>query len=435
MTSENTDLAKLLAITDVAIALRNQSEEGQTTFSADEQKLDLKDRILKMSEKTGEKLSEEDAFTAVDNYMNNAHSFRTPQRNTGYKLASMFTERIKILKHYVAPVLAVGVVATLTWGGINYGAKLSAEKAEKNKIAQEAREKQDKIDQEKRAKQAKLDHEAKIELAVENLYSRKQNLTERTNFLSTLKGDYTNFNEMIVVSNLELDSTDPFFAKFCSDGTATDDVTQDNVQKAELEMNSAKASLDKVANVVSAGNSVIQAEKFYKAGKDIAEEQLAIDKLDGIYLNVQSAARSINATQLENQANQLNRIHELLSQELTYKIVTKTGVKSGIDRYYTDSRGRRASGVYLIIEASNSNGRIVPQDITSEETNRTSTVSMWGDRVPNATYEAVKRDKMDNGRIENNVYAIKARGYITPQVKMKGRDGQPLRREGQITKW
>jgi len=42
-------------------------------------------------------------------------------------------------------------------------------------------------------------------------------------------------------------------------------------------------------------------------------------------------------------------------------------------------------------------------------------VAAWGVRVPEATYEAVRRDKQDNGIIESDILGEKMRGEIEPR--------------------
>ena len=53
--------------------------------------------------------------------------------------------------------------------------------------------------------------------------------------------------------------------------------------------------------------------------------------------------------------------------------------------------------------------------MTSEEDGKTRTVKQWGLRVKASVFEQVKRDKMDDGIINNNVVGLKKRGYLQPR--------------------
>jgi len=53
--------------------------------------------------------------------------------------------------------------------------------------------------------------------------------------------------------------------------------------------------------------------------------------------------------------------------------------------------------------------------VTSEEDGKTHAVKQWGLRVKTSVFEQIKRDKMDDGIINNNVFGRKRRGYLQPQ--------------------
>ena len=66
--------------------------------------------------------------------------------------------------------------------------------------------------------------------------------------------------------------------------------------------------------------------------------------------------------------------------------------------------------------------------ITSEEDGTTKNVKQWGLRVDAATFDAVRRDKLDDGIIQNNRFGVKQRGYLKPQYLMPTTGGA-------ITRW
>ena len=61
--------------------------------------------------------------------------------------------------------------------------------------------------------------------------------------------------------------------------------------------------------------------------------------------------------------------------------------------------------------------------IVNEENGKTETVKKWGVRVPEATFEAIRADKSDDGIVENNVLGEKHRGSLKVDYLMDVEDG------------
>lgn len=115
-----------------------------------------------------------------------------------------------------------------------------------------------------------------------------------------------------------------------------------------------------------------------------------------------------------------------LDQTYVLKVVNRAGEKTGVYRIPQVNQAARV--YYLIVEAFSADGTKLSLPITSETTGDTTTVSKWGVRVPKATYDAVARDKLDDGLIENDVLGRKERGALKPTYAMTV-DG------GTITAW
>jgi hypothetical protein len=113
---------------------------------------------------------------------------------------------------------------------------------------------------------------------------------------------------------------------------------------------------------------------------------------------------------------------------LTYQlmIVARPGEQSGAFRI--PGRNQSARNYYLIVEAIGPGGSAIPMPITSEETGMTKTVTKWGVRVTQETFEAVRRDKQDDGIIQNRKVGEKQRGHLGITYAM------PVR-SGAITEW
>ena len=100
-------------------------------------------------------------------------------------------------------------------------------------------------------------------------------------------------------------------------------------------------------------------------------------------------------------------------QEYHLRIVSREGVQSGVWR--VPENNANARNYYVIVYAVTSDGKRLELTITSEEDGKTHTVKQWGLRVQESVFEQIKRDKMDDGIINNNVFGIKKRGSLQPR--------------------
>lgn len=94
-----------------------------------------------------------------------------------------------------------------------------------------------------------------------------------------------------------------------------------------------------------------------------------------------------------------------------------------VSRLNPDSRN-----YYLIVEAVQPDGQRIPVTVVNEETGKAETVTRWGVRVPEAFFDTIRRDKQDNGIIEQNPIGQKLRGELEPRY------GFP-KEGGAITSW
>jgi len=75
------------------------------------------------------------------------------------------------------------------------------------------------------------------------------------------------------------------------------------------------------------------------------------------------------------------------------------------------------------VEAVDPAGRVLTVPIENEETKRIERVKAWGLRVDQSTFEAVARDKRDDGIIARDRFGYKARGSLVPEYEMKTTGG------------
>lgn len=122
----------------------------------------------------------------------------------------------------------------------------------------------------------------------------------------------------------------------------------------------------------------------------------------------------------------LERLRNDLLQTYEVRIVSRPGEDSGIYRIPDVNTGTR--NYYLIVEGITPDGERLMLPIRNEETGTTEVVAKWAVRVPEATYEAVRQDKLDDGIVQNGVVARKPSGVLEPTYTMEVSGGA-------ITEW
>ena len=146
-------------------------------------------------------------------------------------------------------------------------------------------------------------------------------------------------------------------------------------------------------------------------GTGVAGSDLAT--FDAAYNRAESLARVETVGEVTQAVADVEDMVDLLSADYAYRIVNRSGVRSGVWRYSNDSPDQRNH--YLVVEALDSKGEAITLPIRSEETGKTERVDIFAVRVPEAEYNRVGEDKKDNGIIEKDVIGNKPRGALTPK--------------------
>jgi len=472
------DVKAFLKIMDVATAVRQQREQVSKHLDIEEQKKDIIKRLKATYEVTGEKLTDEEIEAAIDSFFSGLYSFKEPEKDFSYKLAEKYIDRGRIFRTYVAPgLVAAGVITVTVLGALAIRSSYKHGQEEKvEKAVEQAYKRKNIFERQIKGLQAndaagldKIVSEAFITLSntgfffqnycpegVADKHVTQENYKEVGEKLENVKAslisveyrlkkgsELVSYEQGLVSEKKTLDlqikeirdMKPPWQLKkkaemFYSEGiVAVESRELEQARQYSRQLAEIKTSTQKFAVLPD------QVEKLYTSIKSVAKEDKAIETANGYYKDAQTHIESGDVDLLNASVLQLKDLDALLRQEYTLRIVSRRGVKSGIDRYYTDERGRRASGHYLILEAVNSRGQTMPIRIMNEENGRTQAVNMWGERVPNAVYERVKRDKLDNGIINNNIFGKKQKGYLEPVVIMEDTKGKILERAGQITRW
>jgi hypothetical protein len=144
-----------------------------------------------------------------------------------------------------------------------------------------------------------------------------------------------------------------------------------------------------------------------------AREDEARQQTEVFYKSAMAAVSDQDVTAAENGFASLRQLYTQLTQQYQLRIVSRQDTPSGVWRI--PENNPKARNYYIIVEAVAADGKRLSLPVTSEEDGKTRTVEQWGLRVEPAVFKQVKRDKMDDGIINRNVFGVKKRGYLTPQ--------------------
>ncbi|QDG76845.1 DUF6384 family protein [Labrenzia sp. PHM005] len=124
--------------------------------------------------------------------------------------------------------------------------------------------------------------------------------------------------------------------------------------------------------------------------------------------------------------NGLRDLAGKLAEVFEVQIISREGVPTGITRI--PDANQDAENHYIVVEAIDPDGNILERDIVSEENGKTVRVDKWGQRVSDTIYNAVRRDKVDDGIVQKGMLGQKLRG----ELDITWRSGV---QEGAITEW
>ncbi|WP_306029868.1 DUF6384 family protein [Stappia sp. MMSF_3263] len=160
--------------------------------------------------------------------------------------------------------------------------------------------------------------------------------------------------------------------------------------------------------------------------RDVAEVDAAVQRAETLAASGRSAAASGDVAAARKALADMRKLEARLLQVFEVRIVSRPGTPTGVTRIPEANTATR--NYYLLVEAVAPDGNVVSQEITSEENGAVSSVDIWAQRVPRATFDAVRRDKEDDGIVRDAVLGSKARGRLEPDWRVRVD-------EGAITQW
>jgi hypothetical protein len=183
------------------------------------------------------------------------------------------------------------------------------------------------------------------------------------------------------------------------------------------------------------GEAVAAAWQAFSAAHDelvaIAADADARQRIEAIAGRARTAHAANRLGDLQTAARSLAQLGERLRETWTVRIVSRSGEDTGVER----TNAGRTSGLYLIVEAVDANGNVLPRSMRNAEDGRTETVRKWGEQIPEAIWDRVVADKQADGIVDDAEFAKKEVGRYDEVVVFADANGKPLRRGRQITRW
>jgi hypothetical protein len=170
---------------------------------------------------------------------------------------------------------------------------------------------------------------------------------------------------------------------------------------------------------LAAAHAAVIAEARVQPARDRADAllrdgQTILARSKDLLLEGQSAPPADLSALARTTLASLDELHAKLVQ--TYKLRIVAQGTTGFYRISNEFEGTR--NYYIVVEPIAPDGSTLTLPVTNEEDGRSYRVNAWGVRVPQATFDAVARDKTDNGIIENRIMGEKQRGELDPRYTM-----------------
>jgi Family of unknown function (DUF6384) len=169
-----------------------------------------------------------------------------------------------------------------------------------------------------------------------------------------------------------------------------------------------------------------QLRQAYADTTSIAADEAAKQKASALQTDAERAIRAGDRAAMLKVNAELAGLREDVMRQYTLTIVSRAGESTGVWR--RPPHGSQARNYYLIVEAITPQGDKLSLPIRNEETGSVETVSKFGVRVSQDTFETVARDKRDDGIIQHNRFGEKRRGKLAVNYEMPFEGGF-------ITRW
>jgi len=150
-------------------------------------------------------------------------------------------------------------------------------------------------------------------------------------------------------------------------------------------------------------------DRLYQDIFNETKVQTAAVEADALRTRGKAALDKRDRAGAERAVADLTALRDRLALVYTIRVVDADGVKPGFWTF--PASNSEATSYYVVVEAVDSDGNVLPLPIANDDTGLTQTVTRWGLRVPQAIYDAIIADKQDDGIIQHGLVGYKEEGY------------------------
>lgn len=136
-------------------------------------------------------------------------------------------------------------------------------------------------------------------------------------------------------------------------------------------------------------------------------------RVDAIVQAANEALRNLDTGAARKQLAVLNELLTLAKTTLTFQIVDRVGINSGVERQLNSSAPGQGKSWYVVVEALDQSGKVVPQEVTSSESGKTRVARYFGLRVSQEEYLRVRDDKLSDGKVDDKAVGSKPARSLT----------------------
>lgn len=158
----------------------------------------------------------------------------------------------------------------------------------------------------------------------------------------------------------------------------------------------------------------------------LSDDHDVLSETDRLASAARIAAEDGKAAEARKAVDDLRALAAELAVVFEIHIVSRPGTPTGVTRI--PEVNPNSQNYYLVVEAIAPDGTVTERKITSEEDDNVKSVTIWGQRVSRDTFDAVRKDKGDDGIVQDSLLGRKERGKRAVEW-LNGVE------EGAITEW
>ncbi len=405
---EKIEFDEVMLAMDVVDTLRHEQLLVERELASDERDQALIEKVKRMYVAQGLEVSDEVIAAGVAALKENRFAYQPPPRGSAW-LANLYVMRNRLAKW--AAILAAALVGLFFFYQFAF-------------VAPEVRQRQKEA---KNFNATIIQQQDQFSVTKQRLINLKQalNRAEKSSTASEVaaKRLLAEAGQQLSGAETKLEALEklPLQPQFTAESLAREgDVIKrrvgqrnDLLKGAATQLDSAEAAINNLGELSGLREKLASQRQSLLAE---SREDAARAQTEKLYNDAVAALNRGDLTGARQESAALQQLYDRVVEEYELRIVSRPGVPSGVRRTLPNRPG--VQNYYLVVEAVNSQGKRLTVPITSEENGKTYNMQQWGMRVDESLYDKIRRDKLDDGIIQNNLFGVKERGYLTPRYLM-----------------